>query len=244
MAWADPLPAPQAPPVRLRNGPRTVVVAGDAAGPGARELAAAASWPLLAEPTSGAAGPGSVAAYRLLLELPELGGRVERVVAFGRPTLSRPVTRLLSRPDVELVLVSSSGWWHEPGRAARRIAAPDPADHRYPADEWSAAWSAASAAAAGALDAVLDEAPRADRRPAVARAVARATVPPDRLVVAASNPVRDLDLVGSSLAEGVRVFANRGLAGIDGTLSDGGRSCASRAARCGCSSATSPSSTT
>ena len=38
-------------------------------------------------------------------------------------------------------------------------------------------------------------------------------------MVAASNPVRDLDLVGSSLAEGVRVFANRGLAGIDGTLS-------------------------
>jgi 2-succinyl-5-enolpyruvyl-6-hydroxy-3-cyclohexene-1-carboxylate synthase len=206
-------------PARLPSGPRTVVVAGDGAAPGARELAAAAHWPLLAEPTSGAAGPDAVAAYRLLLELPELGGQVERVVAFGRPTLSRPVTRLLSRPDVELVLVSSSGYWHQPGRAARRVGLPDPQDHRYPADDWSAAWSAASAAAAEALNAVLDEVAPVPTGPAVARAVARAALPLDRLVVAASNPVRDLDLVGSALAAGVRVFANRGLAGIDGTVS-------------------------
>ena len=53
----------------------------------------------------------------------------------------------------------------------------------------------------------------------MARAVARATVPADPLVAAASNPIRDLDLVGHELAAGVRVFANRGLAGIDGTVS-------------------------
>jgi len=163
--------------------------------------------------------PDAVAAYHFLLELPELGGRVERVVVFGRPTLSRPVTRLLSRPDVELVLVSSSGCWHEPGRPARRVGVPDPADHPYPADDWSAAWAVASAAAGEALDAVLDEEASARTGPAVARTVARATVPPYRLVVAASNPVRDLDLVGSSIADGVRVFANRGLSGIDGTVS-------------------------
>jgi len=206
-------------PGSLPSGPRTVVVAGDGAAPGARELAAAAHWPLLAEPTSGVAGPGSVAAYRLLLELPELGGRIERVVAFGRPTLSRPVTRLLSRPDVELVLVSASVCWHEPGRPADKVGVPEAAQHRYPPDGWSAAWAAASTAAAGALDGVLDEPGSGPTGPAVARAVARATVAPDRLVVAASNPVRDLDLVGSALAVGVRVFANRGLAGIDGTVS-------------------------
>jgi 2-succinyl-5-enolpyruvyl-6-hydroxy-3-cyclohexene-1-carboxylate synthase len=196
-----------------------VIVAGDGAGPGARELAAATNWPLLAEPTSGAAGPDAVAAHRLLLELPELGGRVERAVVFGRPTLSRPVNRLLSRPEVELVLVSPSGSWQEPGRPARRVGVPDPDEHRYPADDWSAAWAAASVAAAKALDAVLDEPDTAPAGPAVARAVARATEPPERLVAAASNPVRDLDLVSHSLADGVRVFANRGLAGIDGTVS-------------------------
>src|SRR3954447_2899114 len=38
----------------LPLGPRTVVVAGDDAGPAARLLAEAAGWPLVAEPTSGA----------------------------------------------------------------------------------------------------------------------------------------------------------------------------------------------
>ncbi len=218
MIWVDPAERSDATPERLPEGPRTVVVAGDGAGPGARELARAAHWPLLAEPTSGAAGPDAVAAARLLLELPELGGQVERVVAFGRPTLSRPVTRLLSRPDVELVLVSPDGTWHEPGRAARRLHAVDPG-HR-PPDDWSRCWSAASSAAAQALDAVLDASPAdGPLGPVVAREVARATVAPARLVVAASNPVRDLDLVGHHLAAGVRAFANRGLAGIDGTVS-------------------------
>src|SRR4051812_40377682 len=118
-------PAPDASPAGpgvavLTPGPRTVLVAGDGAQPGVAELAAAAGWPLLAEPSSGVAGQRSVAAYRLLLELPELGGEVERVVAAGRPTLSRPVTRLLARPEVDVVLLSPYDAWPEPGRPVRR----------------------------------------------------------------------------------------------------------------------------
>jgi 2-succinyl-5-enolpyruvyl-6-hydroxy-3-cyclohexene-1-carboxylate synthase len=58
--------------------------------------------------------------------------------------------------------------------------------------------------------------------PLVAREVAAATGPDQPLVLAASNPVRDLDLAGHpwgwSPGRGL-VLANRGLSGIDGTVS-------------------------
>ncbi|EYR63220.1 hypothetical protein N866_02225, partial [Actinotalea ferrariae CF5-4] len=53
---------------------------------------------------------------------------------------------------------------------------------------------------------------------AVARAVASACGAEEVLVVGSSNPVRDLDLV-ADWTEPPLVVANRGLAGIDGTLS-------------------------
>jgi 2-succinyl-5-enolpyruvyl-6-hydroxy-3-cyclohexene-1-carboxylate synthase len=219
----------RAPSGVIEPGPRTVVVAGDGAdadpGGQAHDVALAAGWPLLAEPSSGAAGPDAVAAYRLLLELPELGGAVERAVVYGRPTLSRPVTRLLGRPDVELVLVDGDQHWPDPGRLATRIAALD-LDSLPPAGDdhgWARRWTLASFAARAGLDAVLDdllaEHPDLPVGPLVARAVALATRPGDTLVVAASNPVRDLDLVAHRIPRGVRVLANRGLAGIDGTVS-------------------------
>jgi 2-succinyl-5-enolpyruvyl-6-hydroxy-3-cyclohexene-1-carboxylate synthase len=218
------VPSPDANPAGpgvavLTPGPRTVLVAGDGAQPGVAELAAAAGWPLLAEPSSGVAGQRSVTAYRLLLELPELGGEIERVVAAGRPTLSRPVTRLLARPEVDVVLLSPYDAWPEPGRPVRRASALDLSEVRRDVP-WSIRWALASVAARHALDVALDGAAAdAPAGPSVARAVARAVRPGQTLVAAASNPIRDLDLVGGALADGVRVWANRGLAGIDGTVS-------------------------
>jgi 2-succinyl-5-enolpyruvyl-6-hydroxy-3-cyclohexene-1-carboxylate synthase len=52
----------------------------------------------------------------------------------------------------------------------------------------------------------------------VAAAVADALRPGDQLVLGASNPVRDAALVGLD-TEGIRVRSNRGVAGIDGTVS-------------------------
>ena len=87
----DPVPAEV-----LASGPRTVVVAGDDAGPPARVLAQEADWPLFAEPTSGSrTGANALRCYRLLLD-GELGREIERVVVCGHPTISRPVTRCWS----------------------------------------------------------------------------------------------------------------------------------------------------
>ena len=109
-------------PDELDAGPRTVVVAGDDAGPPARILAEQAGWPLLAEPTSGSrTGEAVIRTYRLLLADDELAGRIERVVVFGHPTLSRPVSRLLARDDVEVVAVTGPSGWTDPGLQASRV---------------------------------------------------------------------------------------------------------------------------
>jgi 2-succinyl-5-enolpyruvyl-6-hydroxy-3-cyclohexene-1-carboxylate synthase len=214
----------------------TVVVAGDGAGRDARRIAEANGWPLLAEPSSGAlGGPNAIGAYRLLLARTELGGRVRRAVVLGRPTLSRPVSALLARDDVEVLVIASRGAdWPDAGRAAAQVLAEVPPRlvGRYGdavgagPGEWLAAWRVAGRSALAALDGVLDSgtsaAPsRAGLRvtgPLLAREVARATVAGDVLVVGSSNPVRDLDLV-ARWDEPPLVLANRGLAGIDGTLS-------------------------
>ena len=94
----------------------TVVLVGDASwstGVEARALAELSGLPLLAEPSSNArTGECAIAHYRLLLDSP-LGGRIRRVVCFGHPTLSRPVTALLSRPDVEVIIVAERAQWAE-----------------------------------------------------------------------------------------------------------------------------------
>ncbi len=204
----------------LSAGPRTVVVAGDDAGPPARVLAQNAGWPLLAEPTSGCrTGDNVVRTYRLLLD-GELGQRIERVVVFGHPTLSRPVSRLLARSDVEVVAVSHEGVWNDrpfpvAGAALGGVAVERPAD---PA--WLEEWRAADAMVAQRLEGLLEAEPGLTPYE-VAGAVSRAVPPYGLLVVGASSPIRDLDLMVAPYAVGDRrkVIANRGLSGIDGTVS-------------------------
>ncbi|MEO9324387.1 thiamine pyrophosphate-binding protein [Nocardioides sp. C4-1] len=207
------------PGVALPLGPRTVVVAGDDAGPAARRLAEAAGWPLLAEPSSGArTGDHALRCYRLLLD-GDLGASIDRVVVHGRPTLSRPVSRLLGRADVEVHSVPAPGAWNQ---RPYEVASTAPA---YTADGagdpgWLDAWREADRAVSRRLDRLLAE--RADLTPyEVAGAVHRALAPGMQLVVGASNPVRDLDLMARPTPVGERrkVVANRGLAGIDGVVS-------------------------
>jgi len=200
-------------------GPRTVVVAGDDAGPPARVLAERASWPLLAEPSSGSrTGTHAIRTYRLLLAT-DLGDRVERVIVFGHPTLSRPVSRLLARDDVEVWGGPSHGVW-----SARPFAV----DHDFsqldveesPDATWLDEWRDADARVGRDLDALLAAEPGLTPYD-VAGAVARALPREGLLVVGASNPIRDLDLMVPRYEVGGRrkVIANRGLSGIDGVVS-------------------------
>ncbi|QNE19184.1 2-succinyl-5-enolpyruvyl-6-hydroxy-3-cyclohexene-1-carboxylic-acid synthase [Kribbella qitaiheensis] len=201
-------------PTAVAAGPKTVVVAGDGASQAARLIAEAGRWPLFAEPSSRArTGPAVISAYRLLLSASsQLSGEIERVLVFGHPTLSRPVMKLLARQDVEVVVVAPTGLWPDAGRRAAavvtglEVTASDDTD-------WLARWQHADQLARPAIDKVL-----ADRLtgPAIAAIVAEAVGADGMLVVASSNSVRDLDLAP---VVPIRTVANRGLAGIDGTLS-------------------------
>lgn len=233
-------------PEVLARGPRTVVVAGDGAGPAARLLAQAGDWPLLAEPTSGARiGRQAIRTYRLLLGTP-LRDEIERVVVIGHPTLSRPVTGLISDPALEVIAVRDvTGVATDPGRVARHVdQVPQvdgsalslgqdpidsaPADAHPPIDsavrsdgEWFERWRAADAALSRRIDDYLAAQPDSLDPLTVAAVVGRAVTAHTSLVVGSSNAVRDLDVMATPWPphEHRFVVGNRGLAGIDGLVS-------------------------
>lgn len=224
-AWAAD-PGTDSERVTLRTPPqehRTVVVAGAGAGAGAELFASLLRLPLFAEPSSNARhGANAVGPYRLLLE-EELGRGIERVVLFGRPTLSRQVSALLARTDVETALYEPEPVaWYEPGRRRERAVATrnELADFAGTGpDGWLQLWQEAANVAEAAIDNVLAREPGVTGLQ-LARTLWADTIRRNaRLVVGSSNPVRDLDLVGQPAERSwAGVFANRGIAGIDGTV--------------------------
>jgi len=181
-----------------------------------------------------------VTTYEALLRVPVFAERYrpDLVIRFGEPLTSKAAMTWLD-PSVPQILVDPDGAWLDPQRAAgeRVPALPDlgvvptapaqPAPPAGPDDgsidaaaaEWRNAWRRAEETARQALDAFLD----ADDEPfegRVARDVAAAcaTSPLNpALVVASSMPVRDLEAFAAQVPG--RVFANRGVNGIDGLVS-------------------------
>jgi len=179
-------------------------------------LAGARGWPVVAEPSARlASGPCVLPGGDLLLR----GGfpaahRPDRVLAVGRPTLSRAVARLLAAAPLDVV--SAGPGWTDPAHRATRVlpAVPTPAGGRRDG-QWLAVWQDAAAAARKAVDGLLDG-PRLTE-PGVAEALMDAVPAGGLVVCGSSKPVRDLFLAGPRA--GVTVLANRGVAGIDGTVS-------------------------
>ncbi len=226
-------PTRPAPEILDPHAGATIVVAGTCAGPRAEEVARELGAPLIAEIASGAHfGPNLVVAYRELLNTANFGDRVERVIVFGHPTLSREVPALIQRPGVETIVVRHrSAEDYNPGRRVSRFVGEVRVQGEPAAPSWVGRWVAASRSliepvdTAPDIDADAGAHARAElaavRAPVTRRtlveAVWRATWPHDRLVLGASRLIREADkvLVGKRIS----VHANRGLAGIDGTIS-------------------------
>ena len=171
--------------------------------------------PVVAEPSS-ALWPAAVRTGPWLLGTPSLVPA--QVVVAGRPTLHRAVARLLADPGVAVyALADERGLpWTDVVGSVRAVGSLPPLR---PDPEWLRRWATADKAAAAALDAALDEA--LDTSPAgmrLARALVDALADGTQLVLGSSNPVRDVSLAAAP-RHGVVVRSNRGVAGIDGTVS-------------------------
>lgn len=200
---------------------RTVVVAGHDTGGEAQAFARQLGLPLFAEPSSNARfSAHAIGHYRPLLAVG--AAQIERVVLFGRPTLSRPVGRLLADPAVTTAIWQPTPVsWYEPGRRRERIISTPTELLSFAGkapDQWLRSWQELDAQAL----AVCEELYGSEQLtgPSVAQTVWSTVNGP--LLLGSSNIIRDFDLCAApAAAASGQVFANRGLAGIDGTISTG-----------------------
>lgn len=213
------VPGLAATPRPLPDVPHGVVIAGDGAGDRARQIAEVRGWPLLAEPTSGArAGDNALRRYVDVLTTTagsDLADRVHQVVVVGRPTLSRPVQRLIANA-ASLSIAGHGARWREVPAHADVVLRQVPDEWLQPGfvdPDWLPAWHEAFAA--------LGPVPERWDARAVARTFAASLSADDVVLVGSSGPVRALDSCAPAwpVGQAPSIVANRGLAGIDGTVS-------------------------
>ena len=197
-------------------------------------LAAAAGYPIVADPLSGLrTGPHDrshvlARADQLARPGPWIDAHApELVIRFGAMPTSKPVVELLKRTRPELVVIDGDGGWREAALlpvtflhadAEATASGLSEAVGARDANPWSADWLVADAAADRAMRtwlADLDEPFEGAPFDALAGAL------PDAAVLWAGNsmPVRDLDGWLPSTEGAIRVLANRGANGIDGVVS-------------------------
>ena len=220
---------------------RGIVVAGDTAHPAvgtlARSLAEHLNWPLLAEPTSQArSGPQALSRYAELLGTPAgrvLAEQAEHLLVLGHPSLSRSITALLGRKDLDITVLTERAQWTDVSGRARRVVPMDGAHHepddvalqaarlaaRLGLERADAAWTDSWRRAV----ADLPEPDCSSSPDALARAVWEASQAPGapNLLLGSSMTVRRLDRLAQPGAAAPKAVANRGLAGIDGTIATG-----------------------
>jgi 2-succinyl-5-enolpyruvyl-6-hydroxy-3-cyclohexene-1-carboxylate synthase len=195
----------------------------------AARLAAAAGWPLLAEPTSGTrCGPHDrshvIAHYDALLRCEDWAGahRPELVVRLGDAPTSKPLRAWLAR--TRQLVVDPHAAWHEPTRIAESMidaepellcsALADALGERADPEDWVASWRRADALVPPALEGAPDP-----FEPKAYAALAGAVPAHSILWVGSSMPIRDVETFFPQTDVPLRFLANRGANGIDGVTS-------------------------
>jgi 2-succinyl-5-enolpyruvyl-6-hydroxy-3-cyclohexene-1-carboxylate synthase len=195
-------------------------------------LAEVAGWPVLAEPTSGLRCGSHdrsrvIAHYDALVrhEAFAAAHAPERVLRLGDTPTSKPLRTWLAA--LAQVVCDPHADWHEPTRTARTLVAADPLRLcRKLADAvgsgtgtvepgWVDSWRTADALVPEALAELSDDA----TEPGAYAAIAPLLEDGDAVWVASSMAIRDVETFFPQTGAEVRLFANRGANGIDGTAS-------------------------
>jgi 2-succinyl-5-enolpyruvyl-6-hydroxy-3-cyclohexene-1-carboxylate synthase len=192
-------------PLDIDLGQDTVVIAGHGAGVHPN----LAALPTVAEPT---APPAAVPLHPLALPLL----RPQQVIMLGRPTLHRSVSSLLADPAVPVFALTTGPRWpdvsgNSQATGTRAVTSGEPGE------AWLRRCAEVNRRAVEAVRTQLAAHPLTTGLH-VAAAVADGLREGDQLVLGASNPVRDAALAGLN-STGIKVRSNRGVAGIDGTVS-------------------------
>ncbi|HEX7059964.1 MAG TPA: 2-succinyl-5-enolpyruvyl-6-hydroxy-3-cyclohexene-1-carboxylic-acid synthase [Solirubrobacterales bacterium] len=197
-------------------------------------LAAAAGFPILAEPTSQLrCGPHDrshvVTAYDRLLRDEEFRQRMapDLVLRFGEMPTSKPLRAWLAESEAEEIVIDPLGGWNEPSRRAAAILRADPTEL---AAGWAArlgeerprpaAWLDAERDARAAIEtelAAIEEPTEAGLQLALGAAYRDS----DLIYTASSMPIRDQEAFLPSIEANVHFLCNRGANGIDGLVSSG-----------------------
>jgi 2-succinyl-5-enolpyruvyl-6-hydroxy-3-cyclohexene-1-carboxylate synthase len=176
-------------------------------------------------------GPGAesmICHYDLLLRHPGFAAshRPQIVLRFGGPLVSKVLQGWLDASGAEIVSCVEDGAPVDPFHSARtfieasavgvcdRLSVPFAGERRQWADGFEAAERTIRAAleAAFAGEELLTE-------PRICREVTAALPPNSTLFVSSSMPIRDVDAFGGGSANPLRILANRGTNGIDGSVS-------------------------
>jgi len=213
------------------SGRHGVIVAGARGGSPLKisSLARRLGWPVLADPLGGCRDDDELSVRHAdgWLRDASLAERFtpEVVLRFGALPASKVINTWLRECGAEIIAVGMSPFLIDPDRRVSLHVVTDPdvmcddlCNLVDAADaEWSRTWSAAESCARSALAAAMEAGPKLSE-PRVARTVADAIPRGSNLVVSSSMPIRDVEWYAAATSS-VRVFANRGVNGIDGVVS-------------------------
>lgn len=194
-----------------------VLFVGDLTHPAAGPLAARGQ--VVISEAGGAAGSAIISAGLHLLAVPGFleSALPDRVVVLGRPTLFRQISALLADSMIAVDVVASPFSFADPTGTARRVA-PVLAPLTGPGDiAFGKVWREAQTIAADEISAVVGGMD-IGCSPRLAAELVALLPETATLVLGSSQAPRDVGLAAAP-RDGVRLVANRGVAGIDGTVS-------------------------